>query len=358
MMFYKADSYICIFILLFLISCSVVSHAVPLTDYRFFRDEIKDRPLRKYEEGYRLYRSGRLNEAERSLKEALRLEPNLLKAHYWLGKVYTELGRLDDAIAHWKQVEVIEELIERRRRALVAVNNEYPAIEQTQSIDVRRQRAREAFEKGQYFLRAGHWNAAEAKFDKAVHFYSGNIQYLLASARLLIDNNKILKGIKRYNQLLMQPEVSYEHFVEGIELMIKHDTMYLVEPLIVKHRNRFDNKPGFIEVLDMFKDDTEPERTGAGVVVERRDGQVVINIGVSNGFSVSDEYSLNLRAFKAGEKIYDPVTRKVIGFTEDTRTADLLVTKVSRNSSWALVRREFGRGVKAGDLIEIKKAAD
>ena len=89
-------------------------------------EEKLDRALDAYEKGYKYYRYGEFEKSEDSLKEALYFEPNLIKAHYWLGKLYREMGRLDDALFHWEEVERLNKLIHDRREALKIQNKEYP----------------------------------------------------------------------------------------------------------------------------------------------------------------------------------------------------------------------------------------
>ena len=52
----------------------------------------------------------------------------------------------------------------------------------------------------------------------------------------------------------------------------------------------------------------------------------------------------------------DPDNGKIIGREPDKTMADLLLTKVYKNTSWALIQKEFSNGLKAGDSIEFKKA--
>ncbi len=50
-----------------------------------------------------LARSGKLKEAEQSLRDALVLNPNPVKTHYELGLIYEKLGEFDKAIAEYKE---------------------------------------------------------------------------------------------------------------------------------------------------------------------------------------------------------------------------------------------------------------
>lgn len=319
-------------------------------------EETQDRALTAYENGYKYYRNGEFEKAEDSLTEALYYEPNLIKAHYWLGKLYREMGRLDDALFHWEEVERLNKLINDRRNALKIQDNEYGDYIQRKKTSQTIREAREHYEKAMVLLDQGRWTGAEIEMDEAIKLYPGNAQYLLTMARLLWDKNEYQASVKFYKELMFRRDVSYEHFKEGAEQMLKADMDYVLGPLIVKHRLRFSKMPGFSELEAKM---AVPERTydliAAGKVIKRLDGQVIINIGLDEGLSLSDEYRLSLRAFRAGELLTDPDTGKRLGRGPDRPMADLLLTKVYKNTSWALIRKEYGTGLKAGDLIEFKK---
>ena len=321
------------------------------------RPPAPDQALTAYENGYQNYRNGFFNAAEDSFIEALRKEPNLIKAHYSLGKLYREQGRLDDAIFHWEEVERLSQLIKDRRIALSLENNEYPSYPQMLRTTVQAKRAREAYLKGVHLLDQGHWDGAEVEIRQAVELYAGNHQYIAQLARLLWDKGEQQASVKFYRDLLSKRDVSLEHFKEGFDRMIAAHMDYVAQPLLVIHHERFSGIPEFEKMRSIFKAQSSHNVVAAGKIIKRVDGQVIINIGMQEGLSLSDEYSLGLRAFKAGAPLADPDTGVVLGRAPDLPSAELLLTKVYKNTSWALIRKEFGPGVKAGDLIEFKKTA-
>ncbi len=314
-----------------------------------------DSALNAYEDGYRSYRHGHFSKAEDCFVEALRQEPNLIKAHYWLGKLYHEMGRLEDAIFHWEEVERLNKLIKDRRAALSLENNEYPAYSQMLRVSQKAKEAREAFERGQNLLDKGHWDGAEVEIRLAVDLYPGNHKYILQLARILWDKGEHQASVKFYRDLLSKRDVSFDDFKEGVDRMLNCGMGYVAAPLVIDQRLRFASDPRFKLLAENFKQEASPEAPAPGKVVKRVNGQVIINMGMEEGLSLSDEYSLDLRAFKAGEPLHDPDNGKPLGRAPDKPSADLLLTKVYKNTSWALIRREYGPGVKAGDLIEFKK---
>ncbi len=314
-----------------------------------------DQAINAYEQGYAFYRKGLFAAAEQKLIEAIKHEPNLIKAHYWLGKLYKETGRLESAIFHWEEVERLNKLIHDRRIALSIKNNEYPARAQILRIINQRSQAREKYVKGVYLLDKGHWNGAEVELREAVRLYPANHKFLLTLARVLWDKDEKSASVKFYRDLLNLNDVSFKDFAEGINRMMEIDMAYIAAPIVSAKKDKFAQIPEFAEICRYFAAEEKTDIVAAGKVVKRMDGQVIINIGMNKGIELKDEYSLKLRAFSPGEPITDPDTQKIIGRSPDRPTADLMITKVNRQSSWALIRREMGSGVKAGDLIEIKK---
>lgn len=319
-------------------------------------EETLDRALTAYEKGYQHYRYGEFEKSEDSFKEALHFEPNLIKAHYWLGKLYREMGRLDDALFHWEEVERLNKLISDRRNALKIETNEYPDYMQRKKTSETIKKAREHYERAMVLLDDGHWDGAEIEMDEAIKLYPGNAKYVLQMARILWDKEEFQASVKFYRDLLFRREVKYEHFKEGAQRMLKADMDYVLAPLVSKHKIRFANEPGFQELVDHFVvKDKALEPVAAGKIIRRMDGQVILNIGMDEGLNLADEFRLNLRAYRQGEKLKDPDDGRELGYCPDRPVADLLLTKVYKNTSWALIRKEFGTGLKAGDLIEFKK---
>jgi hypothetical protein len=176
-------------------------------------------------------------------------------------------------------------------------------------------------------------------------------------ARLLWDKSEKQASIKVYRDLISQRDTSIDDFIEGVDKIFELEMDYLACPLFERHQLRFANNEEFLKRKKRFIIDEKVDIVSAGKVLKKIKGQVVLDMGLMNGLSLSDEFSLTLRAFKAGQPIKDSSSGRILGRTEDKLSADLLITKVYKHSSWALIRKEFGPGVKAGDLIEIKETA-
>jgi len=329
--------------------------ANPVAGYLLDPAAPPDAAINAYESGYRSYRQGLFDKAEDLFVEALRHEPNLIKAHYWLGKLYHEQGRLEDAIFHWEEVNRLNLLIKNRRIALSIQNNEYPAQSQILRVSQKAKEARDAFERGINLLDQGHWDGAEVEIREAVELYPGNHRYLLQLARILWDKGEYQASVKFYRDLLSKRDVSFENFREGIDRMLQKGMHYVAAPLVNDNKQRFASEPGMIEITSRFVTEKKHDVAAAGKLIKKLNGQVIIDLGLDEGLELSDEYSLAMRAFRAGEPLEDPDTGKRIGRAPDKLSADLLITKIYKNTSWALIRREYGTGVKAGDLIEFKK---
>lgn len=315
----------------------------------------QDLAIRHYEKGYDFYRLGKFNQAEDNFIAALETEPNLIKAHYWLGKLYREQGRLEEAIFHWEEVERLKQLIRSRRAALAIENNEYPSYAQMLKVAQTTREARVFYEKAMSLIDQGHWDGAEVELRKAVELYPGNGRYVLQLARLLWDKNEKQASIKHYRDLLMMREVAIEDFSEGINRMIAADMSYVAPPLIRDKQQKFQGHAAFAKLQKIFEREVHLAPVIAGKIIQKLNGQVIINMGMTDGLSLSDEYKLSMKSFKPGDPVHDPDSGKTLGRAPEKTSGELLLTKVYQNTSWALIRKEYGPGVKAGDLIEFKK---
>jgi tetratricopeptide (TPR) repeat protein len=57
--------------------------------------------------GFHHYYTGRYDEAVKQLKFVLGMNRNFAPAHLWLGRTFRELGKFDDALAEFRQVEEV-----------------------------------------------------------------------------------------------------------------------------------------------------------------------------------------------------------------------------------------------------------
>ncbi|HOY65845.1 MAG TPA: tetratricopeptide repeat protein [Candidatus Ozemobacteraceae bacterium] len=314
-----------------------------------------DGALEAYEEGYRQYRAGRFDDAQRSFQDALRREPNLIKAHYWLGKLYREMGKLREADFHWEEVMRLQRLIRDRREALSIQNNEYPALRQLSKTRKRQEEAELVFQQGKHLLEEGHWDGAVANLKKAVELYPANAEYQKLLARILWDRGDRQGSAKAYIDMLdLHRELDRDLVDEASGRLVTAGWHREAARILREALKRFPDDTALAERLAKIEERGEAKPVSAGTVVERSKGIVILDIGLESGLSLADEYTLKLRSFRPGGEIRDPKTGRVLGRRPDTVTAELLVTKVFARSCWALVRQEHERGVKAGDLIEVQ----
>ncbi len=313
-----------------------------------------DTALVAYEDGYRLYREGNLRGAERRLQEALQHEPNLLKAHYWLGKVYRELGQLRESIFHWEEVIRLQNLIRQRRLALAVQDNEYPAESQIVATRDRQRRAEEAWRKGRGLLEQGHWSGALAELKTAVDLYPGHPEYLKLLARVLWDQADLQGAARRYGDLLSLPGLPRETALEAIDRLLMVGARLPARRGLLALLERFPDDADLQQRLDSLEQAPPEKPVAAGRVVRVQRGQALVDLGLENGLKLADEYTLRFRAFRTGEPVTDPRTGRPLGRAPDRTSGELLVTKVLSRSSWVLIQREFDRGVREGDLVEVQ----
>lgn len=316
---------------------------------------ISENALTAYEDGYRHYRAGRFDDAMRCFQEALRREPNLMKAHYWLGKLYREMGRLREADYHWEEVLRLQKLVRDRREALAVQTNEYPALSQLKQTRKRQEEAEETFQEGKHLLKEGHWEGAVACIKKAVGLYPANPDYQKLLARLLWDRNDRQASAKTYIDLLdLHRDIDRELIDEATDRLVKAGWHKEAARILREATRRHSDDAMLQQRLSTIEDPGDAKPISSGAVIDRSRGLVILDIGLESGLTLADEYTLKLHSFRPGESILDPKTGRVIGRHPDTVTADLLVTKVFARSCWALIRQDHGSGVKAGDLIEVQ----
>lgn len=316
---------------------------------------ISENALTAYEEGYRHYRAGRFNDAMRCFQEALKREPNLMKAHYWLGKLYREMGRLREADFHWEEVLRLQKLVRERREALSIQTNEYPALSQLKQTRRRQEEAEESFQEGKHLLKEGHWEGAVACIKKAVELYPANPEYQKLLARLLWDRNDHQGSAKAYIDMLdLHRDIDRDLVDEATGRLVKAGWHKEAVRILREATGRFSGDTILQQRLSALADRGDAKPVSSGTVIDRSRGLVILDIGLESGLTLADEYTLKLRSFRPGEAITAPKTGRVIGRHPDTVTADLLVTKVFARSCWALIRQDHERGVKAGDLIEVQ----
>ncbi|MBF0410088.1 MAG: tetratricopeptide repeat protein [Candidatus Riflebacteria bacterium] len=361
-----------VMILFRLVFCFVLLVFQPFSDTSLFASELSadfpvseletgnfdyDMALEHYEEGYRLYRRGDFSAAEVQLKKSLELEPNLLKAHYWLGKLLRERGRLSEAIHHWEEVSRLERLIKDRREALQYSNNEYPALSQIQKTLEMEKKAKESFLKAKSLMEEGFWDGAVAEIKQAVELYPKNPDYLLLMSRLLKDRGDLNGSLKACQELLEIPSLPREIFLEAITELEKNGRKKFVTHVLRNYDSLPITEVEKNERILGLSEKKNPEPVSAGKIISINGSQVIIDIGMQEGLKLADEYALEIRSFKSGVVISDNVSERPAGREVDRLSGELLVTKVFLNSAWAIIRKEFGEGVKVGDLIEIAQGS-
>jgi len=96
------------------IACGAMTHARNIdfwSDEGIWRDTVEKRPTNpraRLNYGIDLYAAGRLPEAERELREAVRLKDSSAAAHANLGPVLCALGQLDEGISHLERALALD----------------------------------------------------------------------------------------------------------------------------------------------------------------------------------------------------------------------------------------------------------
>jgi TolA-binding protein len=56
-----------------------------------------------FNQGVILWNAGKIPEAKAQFEQAVKIDPNLADAHYWLGMAYVNEGKLPDAAPHFEE---------------------------------------------------------------------------------------------------------------------------------------------------------------------------------------------------------------------------------------------------------------
>lgn len=85
-----------------------------------------------YEDAYQFFSQKEYQKAEENYRKAIELDPSFEDAHYWLGKVYRQLGQYDKAVPQW--IEVLK-INPRNPYAFRYLNESFRGTPQVQNGD-------------------------------------------------------------------------------------------------------------------------------------------------------------------------------------------------------------------------------
>lgn len=353
-----------------------------------------DSAFKYYEEGYYYYLHGNFLSAEENFSKAIKLEPNFIKAHYWIGKLYQEQGKIKEALFHFEEVNRIKKLIQDRRKALSVQDNDYNVDLKLKTLIDKKRKAELEFILYENSIKEGFWDAALVHIRNAVELYPANINYLLALARIyndlsMLDSSsniykRIINIITTCNQdeIVKQEDILLESFtnlvnnghIEDVKGSLKK-VLYLfdldskIQTFASKLLERENKKP--LKEFISLEEDKIPK------IIQVKNGLVVINVGFEDGLKLNDEYKLRLLVIRPSfftptnmkdSKYTTSSTYKIISssyenvsnsnnfynnFANKKIVGEIIITKVFTNSSWAIIKREFNK-IKEGDLIDFK----
>jgi tetratricopeptide (TPR) repeat protein len=110
--------------------------------------------------GYAAYQKNETDLAIDYLKEAIRINPDIVGPHYWLGRLYYEIGELEQARQSWQQVIRIDPGYQRAQYFLKKTNG---------AIRYGKQ-AYEHYEAGYNYYEQGLYQQALAEYQQAIQY--------------------------------------------------------------------------------------------------------------------------------------------------------------------------------------------
>ena len=139
-----------------------------------------------YTQGYQHFSQGNFPEAERYLKEAVRLNPGFKEAYYFLGRTLYEIGKLEEAERVWEKVLEMDPFHSQARRFL----------DRTQQEKRHGRKAMRSFQSGYELYEKGNYEDAIGFFREAIlespafseaHEYLARCYYRLGRTKEYIE---------------------------------------------------------------------------------------------------------------------------------------------------------------------------
>ncbi|MCX6089726.1 MAG: tetratricopeptide repeat protein [Candidatus Atribacteria bacterium] len=165
-----------------------------------------------YRTGYRFYSSGDLKNAAQYFRGAIKLNPTMKEAQYWLGRTLYDLGELDEAEGVWKKVIEIDPFDSQAKRFL----------EKTLQEKQYGRKALDAFRKGFELYQNADYQEAISYFGRAISEnprYPDAHDFLARSYYILGQKDKYIREREKNAELLSQPaDKAWQYYQMGYEL--------------------------------------------------------------------------------------------------------------------------------------------
>ncbi len=173
----------------------------------------KDLAYAYYRLGYSAYQREEYDECIQYLQQSIKISPTMIESHYWLGRVFYEKDRLNDALISWRKVLEIdpyypraEYFYEKVKNSLTYGKEAYAYYEEGYNLYEQRlyeeaiSKYRQAIRLNPHFAQAYYWLGR-------IYFERGNFQEAANNwqevLRLEPDNDKAQYWLKQAEKQLL-----------------------------------------------------------------------------------------------------------------------------------------------------------
>jgi tetratricopeptide (TPR) repeat protein len=266
----------------FFVSIFFVSIFFFLTFYPNYLSARENRNSLAFEslnQGYRFFISKNYHQALQNFKEALALEPGSEKAHYWIGKCYSEMGLLETAIHHWEQVIKL-------RKNVLPKDNSFPEkdLEAVSALSIKEagekaDLARKHYVYGLRFIEEGKWDSGLAQFKTAARLDAARADYTEKIADIYMDKNLPALAVQYYEESIVRggnsPELNHK-------LAMAYEQTSNLAQAVAQYRKALAKAPDnadFRDALERVSAAKESAFSGFARIIGRQDNEVIIDRG-------------------------------------------------------------------------------
>ena len=171
-----------------------------------------EKAIKHYQEGLAHYRNGKLADAERACKKAIKINPRYADAHNDLGNVYLKMGRLKESFnAYRKALNLAPNhpmLVNNIGNVLMAQGEYEKALNWlNKSIELDPDNAATHSNLGNTFRFLGESRKAAAAYKQAIELNPHQCSYSLNLGGVLIELEELDEAVECFNQVLqLDPE--------------------------------------------------------------------------------------------------------------------------------------------------------
>lgn len=307
-------------------------------------------------DGYNFFINHDYHQALESFKAALATDPSSEKAHYWLGKCYSQMGHLETAIYHWERVINLRQLKKGFDKIYPSKDLEARSMLSIKEAGEKSALARRHYRYGLRFLEGGKWDSALAEFKIASELDATQPDFTEKIGDIYMDKNL--------------PDLSVQYYSESIARNGKGSLLHYklgrafektgnLHQAVVQYKKSLTNNPEnslFRKSLERVSTQKErPDFKGFARIIGRQNNEVIIDRGSRKNIPFGQEYKLRFDVIAAVKEVRNYDGAEVLGSAYQNVKGELLLTRIEKNISYCLIVKEIKGHITVGDWVVISK---